>query len=71
MSNELKPCPWCGETPELVQRDSARDESWQIVCVNSECPVGPASYWFSRREVIGQWNIQMGRSPECNEQGSD
>lgn len=37
---ELKPCPWCGEMPEIVKLFDAEKEqilAWKVECANLRC----------------------------------
>jgi hypothetical protein len=50
---ELKPCPFCGKTPEL---SSDTFGSWEIQCSNADCNFGPNFCGDSRLLVLEAWN---------------
>jgi Lar family restriction alleviation protein len=53
MSEELKPCPFCGGTGELEVGSIGRIRL--VVCNNNDCLVeGPIGH--SRDEAIAAWN---------------
>lgn len=76
MADNLKPCPWCGHTPEVhelglsvecVHKDGTR-ESYDMVaagCVNEECPVMPCSKAsVSAAEAAEKWNTRTAVTDE-------
>lgn len=58
MSEELKPCPWCGEIPTF----SCYPTCDIIACRNPECAVRPrleVEYNFcvyDRQSIVSAWN---------------
>jgi len=61
MSDELKPCPWCGGEAEIVVgTDSGTSEDyWLARCVEKTCEVSPriASYDCAE-DAIRIWNTR-------------
>lgn len=59
MSEELKPCPFCGG--EAVLREGTDNDGWKgftaITCVDQKNPFCP-SQWIegSKKEAIEAWN---------------
>lgn len=57
MQTELKPCPFCGEPPELCEWL----KGWSIDCLNDNCLVHPDTPIFGMRgEAIEAWNKRVG-----------
>lgn len=55
MTNEIKPCPFCGEKPKVVKDISV---SW-VVCDNENCMVYARTLLKkTRREAIETWNTR-------------
>lgn len=52
MSNELKPCPFCGST---ALRSKLRGIRWRIECVNCGS-VGPVSHIGHQEKGVEAWN---------------
>ena len=51
--SELKPCPFCGNTPML--RNDAGE--WRVECSGPECDCLPSTWWYeSEEEAIEAWN---------------
>lgn len=56
MSDELKPCPFCGGKALYMEADY-QDSRHKIICnSHSECPVRPVVSASARRHVITDWN---------------
>lgn len=52
---ELKPCPFCGETPKLAKH--FRDDLWRL---SHRCPaVGPITLdWTTPESLVHHWNTR-------------
>lgn len=51
---ELKPCPWCKATPEVL---SGAGYNFTVECLNENCPVSPATVGIrGRANAIKTWN---------------
>lgn len=51
---EIKPCPWCGEMPEVFW---SMDGISMIECVNRACDVCPHTELHgSMRDAVRGWN---------------
>lgn len=56
---ELKPCPFCGGEPRLVEEISLA----KIACMNRGCEVEPETPWFwSVDEAAEAWNTRAERT---------
>lgn len=55
VSNELKPCPFCGAPPQLHAPDY-QDSRWMILCTGKDCPVHPVLKATAERHVLADWN---------------
>ena len=56
MSEELKPCPFCGGEADLINNDYVY-EKWFAGCHNGKCPVQPETYIHGTKdEAINAWN---------------
>lgn len=56
MSNELKPCPFCGKEPVIRKTD----EYFVIECNNLKCPVFVAvRFRLTEKEAIKAWNKRV------------
>ena len=61
---ELKPCPFCGSTPEIKMDDRYprpkcdRIDAYEVVCTNWNCIIGgvDAHYYRSPEEASEAWN---------------
>ena len=66
---KLKPCPWCGEVPEVVE-DSV-EGTWAIYCDSDNCAVLPClRYQDSKEDGCIAWNERKDDEdffcPHCN-----
>ena len=57
MSEELKPCPFCGKKP-YIERWSSGGMIYMVKCNNPDCPVPVVSYptGYNLVDVIDDWN---------------
>jgi hypothetical protein len=57
----LKPCPWCNETPSLIEDVSPQGEQvFKVECVGVPCRVNPNTQWASYPERAEQmWNTSI------------
>lgn len=62
MSDELKPCPYCGHKPAFFRFDSISplfpDIEYTVECINSECPVNPSVSRGTEYEATEAWNTR-------------
>lgn len=58
MTNELKPCPWCGLTPYIyVNKYRHNQETFSVKCSNPDCPIIPMTYETTEEKyAIDDWN---------------
>ena len=59
MNKELRPCPFCGETPEIVYLDTNKNKKWFFVmCRGLACgvKVETSKRGSTREEAINLWN---------------
>jgi Lar family restriction alleviation protein len=50
---ELKPCPFCGESKDVVVQKILSRERWYVHCGNCKCRT---FQYLDRREAIKTWN---------------
>lgn len=64
MKQELKPCPFCGNTNPLVYEEPIDDKfsEWIVECDNHYCPCNPVAHdtYQSEEEAIQAWNKRAG-----------
>lgn len=54
---ELKPCPFCGEEPEIVSYISYHKTVYKVRCNNRDCPIIAATLdYISIEDAIEAWN---------------
>lgn len=57
MSEELKPCPFCGGLGELIRETVTDEILYAVVCSCWHCRVGPITDWYQVKEhAIEAWN---------------
>ena len=64
--NELKPCPWCGETPKVLRLNFTDSIEYGVACLNMSCSIKPCSGCFdtTEEEAIEHWNTRYERTGE-------
>ena len=60
MTDILKPCPWCGNTPILKHEKLGGHNFWSVECKNEEeCPVILVTHDSETKdEAIEAWNTR-------------
>lgn len=54
---DLKPCPFCGETPEMVEEERLNNARYFIKCSNEKCKmVVETLYSTERKRARETWN---------------
>jgi len=73
MSEQLLPCPFCGERPHVYtsQHHIFLDS---VGCANEDCPTQPSTEYLPGAETIAAWNRRAAPAPqaregECPDQG--
>jgi hypothetical protein len=63
MTDQLKPCPFCGSSVEIFNYDIGDGDFNDIRCTNADCFLGVGSGWavsvsasFEMDELIRRWN---------------
>ena len=63
MSEEIKPCPFCGKKAELFERDISdfpgepEDEKWDIRCKTLDCYMEYGGDFYDTKEgITKRWN---------------
>lgn len=58
---ELKPCPFCGQIPELHEWHNKKDViTFQVCCENEDCTCRPFTREYIRIiPVIEAWNCRV------------
>ena len=54
MSEELKPCPFCGGDVEIAE---GMNEAW-VSCSNKQCGMGASGMFSTRKKAIAAWNTR-------------
>jgi Lar family restriction alleviation protein len=57
MSDDLKPCPFCGGEPFSFE-DYGHSTAWEVGCSNSQCRVEPHVWEKTKDEAIASWNTR-------------
>ncbi|HEI9833963.1 TPA: Lar family restriction alleviation protein [Serratia marcescens] len=60
-ANELKPCPFCGGNPRVVD-SSYSGSAIHVSCRCGAQMFGGRQHFGSEREAIDAWNIRIGDS---------
>ena len=58
---ELKPCPFCGETPTITPHtpvDPTKNTMMELWCCSRTCDVAPSIERPAREEAIAAWNTR-------------
>ena len=56
MKEKLKPCPFCGEIPEVLKYE----EKYYISCRDYNCKVNPiTNFRKTKKTVIKYWNKRL------------
>ena len=70
--SELKPCPWCGGTPEVLDCDWGDMVEYRVDCLVVDCLVNPSSNHFATKaEAVEAWNTRAERTCELEELARD
>ena len=60
MSEELKPCPFCGGEATLDHVNGSHGELWDIFCSTRSCEIRPCTVWFTtEQDAIEAWNRRV------------
>ena len=62
MSDDLKPCPFCGGEPFSFE-DYGHSTAWEVGCSNSQCRVEPHVWEKTKDEALASWNT---RTPDTS-----
>lgn len=63
MTDELKPCPFCGEAPELGSISvnvPGGDRNYFVECNNLACCIRPHTILMPKSNAIAVWNTRAG-----------
>jgi len=58
--SEMKPCPFCGEAPEIEPWHGGAPTKKLISCQNEDCEVGPSVTGETEDEAVAYWNTRKG-----------
>ena len=57
MSEELKPCPFCGSKSEFMDKKEPSVDAYDVRCTNFECYLYHGADWFLSKDVVRDaWN---------------
>jgi hypothetical protein len=62
MTENIKPCPFCGELPGISQDENAYEDGifWTVECMNEDCRVYVKTVNFNTKgKAIEAWNIRI------------
>ena len=59
MTEELKPCPFCGSQPWSYD-DANHSTAWEVECGNTTCSAQPSVWKTTKAEAISAWNRRAG-----------
>lgn len=57
---ELKPCPFCGNTPVLVRWGN----KWCVECHSDDCEIRPETAIALKEEAVEAWNRRVNDDTE-------
>lgn len=55
MTDELKPCPFCGCKPEVKELAVGEYEQIKIRCDSGLCPIHPSCFG-NKKVMVSEWN---------------
>ena len=59
MTEELKPCPFCGSDPIIEEDRASEKERFIMICGNVNCPVHIYTGWYETEDkAIKAWNTR-------------
>jgi hypothetical protein len=59
-ANKLTPCFYCGQPPAFRKVRPDDNDSWEVICINTECSHQPATKNCGSAEaIVSEWNRQM------------
>lgn len=57
---ELKPCPFCGRMPNIIERKTSTKSNFRIECKNMNCQIIVGTFAFlTVEEAIEAWNRRV------------
>lgn len=59
----LKPCPWCGQRPEIVPWHGGGPNKTMVSCVNEMCAANPSVTAEGKRKAVALWNERKESTP--------
>ena len=62
MSEELKPCPFCGGEATTTKKGPIRNQWWEVVCVSGECDTASIT-GDTEKAAIAAWNTRADLLP--------
>lgn len=57
--SDLKPCPFCGQTPELKEWQWPRSVAYRVHCVNELCCRPCVGDYNSPEIAVERWNTRL------------
>lgn len=59
MTEELKPCPFCGGKARIKTCESDDVSFWQVACGNPKCFCSSALFYSTMEEAAFAWNSPL------------
>ena len=56
LPDEAKPCPWCGEQPDIQRWHGGGPQKRMIGCQSIFCEVSPEVTGGTRKSALAHWN---------------
>lgn len=56
----LKPCPFCGSTPDIDHEIVGTPAKTVVICTNDKCPAQPCVIGLSDKHAAELWNRRHG-----------
>lgn len=62
-NDQPKPCPFCGEVPDVVPWHGGGPDKHMVCCSNHNCAVLPSVSGDTRKKAVAVWNCRTDPTP--------